>query len=322
MNSREYRNMVLFLTFIVLFGFIFRDSYLISIMVAIGLLVMNLIGLDLMFGYCGQVDFGHQAYYAIGAYTTAILIQGFKFSPLLAMATGIILSSCVALAIGKIVFRLRGYYFILATMIFGLITYYAAGALSEWTGGMTGMSVPNLSFAGFVIDSEFGYYWVVWIAAIVMLIIALNIVRGSVGRALKAISSCEVAAETSGIDATKYLVEVYVLGAAFSSIGGSLLAHHECFVVPYNFGIGIMVMMFVALCLGGKGTIWGSLLGATLVTILPEFMYIFKTYSTLFYGIVFVTTLTLLPNGLAGILKAGVIMLSDRLNQRHDSYTA
>ena len=312
MNSREYRVVFLFLAFIVLFGFIFRDSYLISIMIAIGLLVMNLIGLDLMFGYCGQVDFGHQAYYAIGAYTTAILMARLRISPLLAMAVGTVLSSCVAFMIGKILFRLRGYYFILATMIFGLITYYAAGALSEWTGGMTGMSVPNLSLGGLVIDSEFGYYLVVWIVAIFMLIIGLNIVRGQTGRALKAISSSEVAAETSGIDTTKYLVHAYVLGAAFASIAGSLLAHHECFVVPYNFGLGIMVIMFVALCVGGTGTVWGSLLGGAVVTVLPEFMYVFKAYSTLFYGVVFILTLTLLPNGLGGVLKIGVSTLSGK----------
>ena len=85
-----------------------------------------------------------------------------------------------------------------------------------------------------------------------------------------------------GIDTTKYLVQIYVLGAAFASISGSLLAHHERFVVPTYFNIITMIMFFVALCIGGRGTIWGSLLGATIVTMLPEFMYIFRTYTTLF----------------------------------------
>lgn len=316
MNAREYRIVFLLLAFIVLFGLIFPDSYLISVMIAIGLLVMNVVGLDLMFGYCGQVDFGHQAYCALGAYATAILMERLKINPLLAIAAGAVLSSFVAFIIGKIVFRLRGYYFILATMVFGLITYYAAGAFSEWTGGMTGMTVPNLSLGGLTIESEFGYYWAVWIVAIIMLIIALNIVRGRTGRALKAISASEVAAETSGIDATKYLVQIYVLGAAFSSIAGSLLAHYERFVVPYNFGIGTIITMYIALCLGGKGTIWGSLLGGAVVTLLPEFMYIFKTYSTLIYGVIFVLTLTLLPDGLAGVLKAGLALLDGRSKPR------
>jgi branched-chain amino acid transport system permease protein len=316
MNSREYPLILLLLAFIVSFGFIFHDSYLISIMIAIGLLVMNLIGLDLIYGYCGQVDFGHQAFYALGAYFTAILVVRLGISPLVAITGGALLSSFVAFLIGKILFRLRGYYFILATMIFGLITYYAFGALPEWTGGMTGMPVPYLSLGNWVVDSEIGYYWVVWILVIIMLVIALNIVRGRTGRALKAISASEIAAETLGIDITKYLIEIYVLGAAFASIAGSLLAHHERFVVPYYFGVGAMVMMFVALCLGGKGTIWGSLLGGTVLTILPEFMYVFKTYSTLFYGVVFVLTLTLLPDGLAGLLKSGVSVLSGKFKLR------
>lgn len=316
MNSKEYRIVLLLLSFVVLFGFIFHDSYLISIMIAIGLLVMNLIGLDLMFGYCGQVDFGHQAFYALGAYTTAILVVGLKISPIIAILVGIVLSSLVALAIGKVVFRLRGYYFILATMVFGLVIYYTIGAVPEWTGGMTGMSVPHLSLGSLVIKSEVGYYWLVWIITIIMLIIALNVVRGRIGRALKAISVSEIAAETVGIDTRKYLVQVYMLGAAFASIAGSLLAHHERFAVAYSFGIGTMVMMFVALCLGGKGSIWGTLLGATVVTIFPEFMHIFKAYSTLFYGVVFILILTLLPNGLAGVVIAGIGMLSGRSKPR------
>lgn len=320
MSSKEYRPVLLLLVFLVLFGVIFRDTYLISVMIAIGLLVMNLIGLDLMFGYCGQGDFGHQAFYALGAYTTVILVVKLGISPLLAIMVGIVFSSLVAYVIGKVVFRLRGYYFILATMVFGLVIYYVSGAFDKWTGGMTGMSVPPLFLGGLVIKSEFGYYCVVWIVAIIMLVVALNIVRGRIGRALKAISGSEVAAETLGIETHRYLIQVYMLSAAFASIAGSLLAHHERFAVPYYFGVGAIVMMYVAICVGGKGTIWGSLLGATVVTLFPEFMHVFKTYSTLFYGVLLVLILTLLPNGLAGVLKAGVRMLNGRMQARSTSF--
>ncbi len=312
MKPKEYLAVALFAVFLAIFGVIFADSYLISVMIAIGLLSMTLIGLDLMFGYCGQVDFGHQGFYALGAYTSAILVAKMGLPPLLALLIGVLLSALVALLIGRIVFRLKGYYFILATMVFGLVIYYVAGAFPDWTGGMSGMQVPSLSIDGLLVKREIDYYWVVWAITLVMLIIAMNIVRGRVGRALRAISSSEVAAEAMGIDATKYLVQIYVLGAVFASIAGSLLAHHERFTVPYYFNINTIVIMFVALCLGGKGTVWGSLLGAAIVTALPEFMYMFKTYSTLFYGVVFVLTLTLLPDGLAGVIKAVAARLRRR----------
>lgn len=303
MNKKEYLLVFFLLIFLILFGLIFANSYFISIMIAIGLLTMTLIGLDLMFGYCGQVNFGHQGFYAVGGYVSAILAGKLGFSAILALVLGLIISCLVAYLMGKILFRLKGYYFILATMVFGLVIYYAGGAFGEWTGGMSGSSVPSFSIGGLIIKKEIEYYCLIWLIVIIMLIVSMNIVRGRIGRALKAISVSEIAAETLGIDVNRYLIWIYLLGAVFASIAGSLHVHHERFVVPYYFNIGTMITMFVALCLGGKGTIWGSLLGATIVTLLPEFMHIFKTYSTFLYGMIFILTLTLLPNGLAGVVK-------------------
>ena len=303
MNWKEYRLILSLIILLVALGMIFSGTYWITVLIAIGFLLMNLIGLDLMYGYCGQVNFGHQGLYAIGAYTSAVLVVRMGFPPIAALAIALILTCIIAYLMAKILFRLKGYFFILASMVFGLVIYYAAGAY-EWTGGWNGMPVPNLSIGGLVIDSEMGYYCVVWTVALIMFIAALNIVRGRIGRALKAISANETAAAAMGVDTTKYLVQIYVLEAAFASISGSLLAHHERFIVPTYFSIITIIMFFVALCIGGKGTIWGSLLGAIIVTMLPEFMYMFRTYTTLFYGIVFVLVLTLLPMGLAGIIKS------------------
>lgn len=308
MNWKEYRLILLLVILLVAFGIFFSGTYWITLSIAIGFLLMNLIGLDLMYGYCGQVNFGHQGLYAIGAYTSAILVVQMGFPPIAAMAMGLLMTCIVAYLMAKILFRLKGYFFILATMVFGFVIYYTAGAF-EWTGGWNGMAVPHFSIGGLVIDSEIGYYCVVWTIALMMLIAALNIVRGRIGRALKAINANETAAAAMGIDTTKYLVQIYVLGAAFASISGSLLAHHERFIVPTYFSIITMIMFFVALCIGGRGTIWGSLLGATIVTMLPEFMYMFRTYTTLFYGVVFVLILTLLPMGLAGIIKSVMAMV-------------
>jgi len=303
MNWKEYRLILCLIFLLVALGVIFSGTYWITVLIAVGFFLMNLIGLDLMYGYCGQVNFGHQGLYAIGAYISAVLVARMEFPPIAALAVALILTCVIAYLMAKILFRLKGYFFIVASMVFGLVIYYAAGA-SEWTGGWNGMPVPNLSIGGLVIDSEMGYYCVVWAVALIMFIAALNIVRGRIGRALKAISANETAAAAMGVDTTKYLVQIYVLEAAFASISGSLLVHHERFVVPTYFSIITMIMFFVALCIGGRGTIWGSLLGAIIVTMLPEFMYVFRTYSTLFYGVVFVLILTLLPMGLAGIIQS------------------
>jgi branched-chain amino acid transport system permease protein len=311
MNWKEYRLILFLIILLVGLGIIFSGTYWITVLIAIGFLLMNLIGLDLMYGYCGQVNFGHQGLYAIGAYTSAILVVQMGFPPIAALAVGIILTCIVAYLMAKILFRLKGYFFIIATMVFGLVIYYAAGAF-EWTGAWNGMAVPNLSIGGLVVNSEIGYYCVVWTIALIMLIAALNITRGRIGRALKAISANETAAAAMGIDTTKYLVQIYVLGAAFASIAGGLLAHHERFIVPTYFSITTMIMFFIALCIGGRGTIWGSLLGATIVAMLPEFMYMFRIYTTLFYGVVFVLILTVLPMGLAGIIKSVMAMVGRR----------
>jgi len=303
MNWKEYRLILLLIFVLVTLGVIFSGTYWITVLIAIAFLLMNLIGLDLMYGYCGQVNFGHQGLYAIGAYTSAILVVQLGFPPIIALGIGIILCCVVAYLMAKILFRLKGYFFILATMVFGLVIYYASGAF-DWTGRWNGIAVPHFYVGEFVVDSEIKYYCLVWGMAIIMLIIALNIVSGRIGRALKAISANETAAAAMGVDTTKYLVQIFVLGAAFASISGSLLVHHERFVVPTYFSIITIIMFFVALCIGGKGTIWGSLLGAGIVTILPEFMYMFRLYSTLFYGMVFVLILTLMPTGLAGIINS------------------
>ncbi|HMQ53247.1 MAG TPA: branched-chain amino acid ABC transporter permease [Anaerolineae bacterium] len=291
-----------------------QSSYLLSNGIFIGIAAILTLGLALLMGYAGQVSLGHAAFYAMGAYTSAILTVKFAYSPWLAMILGVLVTGTLAYLIGKIIFRLSGHYLALATLGLGIIVFLALGEFRDLTGGSSGLpGVPRQTIGSFAFDSDIKYYYLVWAVFLLLLAFSLNVVNSRIGRALRAIHVSEMAAESVGVDAGRFKLRVLVLSAVYASIAGSLYVHYMRFVSPQPFDFHASVRLVVMAAVGGLASVWGAPFGAAVVIlltallrdILPLFIKNASgEHTVIVYGLILVLIMIFMPEGLtSGLLK-------------------
>jgi len=313
------------------FGIRFRDftggMVTFDTLIRIGILTIVLVGLNLLMGYAGQISLGQAAFYGIGAYVSAILttlasrhdvLPGVSRSwwwPWLAIAVGMVITGGFAYLIGKPILRLRGNYLAMATLGLGIILYILFREGESFTGGNDGIAgIPRLAIGSFKIWPIQRYYFLVWAAALVVIIIALNIVNSRVGRALRSIHGSEVAANTMGVDTAKYKSQVLVVSAVFASLAGSLYAHFQALIAPTPFGFVASVELVVMSVVGGIASIWGAPFGVALIYVVREILRARLhavlhgaggEHEMIVYGIIVVVIMIFMPEGLsAGLPKA------------------
>jgi len=281
------------------------SPYRCGILIFAGIYVILAVSLDLLMGYAGQISVGHAAFFAIGAYVSGILTARYGVSPLPAMIAGILLSAGVAWAMGRPVLALKEYYLAMATLALNEIVVTLITGMQGLTGGASGLrDIPAFNLFGFSFENHVRYYYLVWSVVVFVVLTSLALVRSSFGRTLIAIQSDETAAGSVGIDCPAYKVRVYVLSAVFASLAGSLFAHYMSFIAPDDFGVLTSINILVMLFLGGTGTIFGPVLGAVFLKLLPEVTYQFQDYEMLFNGVILIVVLLFLPRGLYGVVTA------------------
>jgi len=279
------------------------SSYRCGILIFIGIYVILGVSLDLLIGYAGQISVGHAAFFAIGAYTSGILTARYAMSPLFAMVCGMVASGCVAWAVGRPVLALKEYYLAMATLALNMIVVTLIVGLQGLTGGASGLrDIPSFSLFGFSFDNFVYYYYLVWVVVVAVVICCLAVVRSPFGRTVLAVHSDETAARSMGIDCARYKLRIYMLSAILASIAGSLFAHYMSFLAPDDFGIEASINMLVMLYLGGVGTIFGPVLGAVFVKLLPELTYKFHDYEMLTNGLILMVVLVFMRKGIFGLL--------------------
>ena len=278
------------------------SPYKSGILIFVGIYVILAVSLDLLMGFAGQISVGHAAYFAIGAYVSGILTVKAGVPPLPALLAGLLLSAGVAWASGRPVLALKEYYLAMATLALNEIVVTLIIGFQGLTGGASGLrDIPSFSLFGFGFDNPIHYYYLVWSAVLLVVVASLAVVRSPFGRTLIAIHSDETAAATFGIDCARYKVRVYVLSAVFASLAGSLFAHYMGFVAPDDFGVLTSINILVMLFLGGTGTIFGPILGASFLKLLPELTYSFQDYELLVNGLILIVVLVFMPRGLYGL---------------------
>jgi branched-chain amino acid transport system permease protein len=278
------------------------SPYWSGLLIFVGIYVILAVGLDLLMGFTGQISVGHAAYFAIGAYTSGILTAKFGFSPLGAMLIGMILTGAVAWALGRPVLALKEYYLAMATLAFNEIVVALIIGLEWLTGGASGLrDIPPFSLFGFVFGNHMHYYYFVWAIVIIVITCSLAVVRSPFGRTLLAIHSDEIAARAFGVDTAKYKTRIFVLASVFASMAGSLFTHYMGFLAPDDFGVLTSINILVMLFLGGIGTIYGPILGAFFMKLLPELTYQIHDYELLLNGLILIVVLVFMPKGLFGI---------------------
>lgn len=267
----RYWQLGLFVFLLALLPAFVQSPYLLSIMIFIGLYTILTVGLCLLMGYAGQVSLGHNAFYGLGAYASAIATAKYGLSPWLGMLIAMVLTGGVAAVIARPIFKLKGHFLAMATLGLGYIFYILFNEASSLTGGPSGLTgVPYLSIGGWAFDRDIKYYYLVWGAAAVTLLASLNIVHSRIGRALRAIHGSEVAAQSMGADTARLKAQIFVVSCVYAGLAGSLYAHYLTFVNPSPFTLHFTLMLLVMAAVGGLATVWGAPFGAAVVTLLSE----------------------------------------------------
>lgn len=277
-------------------------GYLVTVLQFALIYTVLVTGLNVFMGFGGQVSFGHNAFAAIGGYTSAVLTATYGWEPLPAGIAGLLGALVVAFVIGYPVLRLRGHYLAMATLAIGLIAYEVAVQWQSVTQGYMGISgIPPLGIGRWSVLSDRGILAVLLIAAALALLSAAGIRRSRLGRALLASAGSEDAARALGIDVARYKLVAFMISAAYASIAGSLFVHAVGFVSPEVFGLQMVVLAFTMLYVGGLGTLAGPALGAIIISTLPESFRTFKDYQDLAYGAALIAILIYAPRGLASL---------------------
>lgn len=276
------------------------NEYYLTVLIVAGFHVILTLGLNLLMGYAGQVSLGHAAFYGLAAYTTGILTARFHWPVLAGVAAGILVVFVVAAGIAVPTLRLKGHYLAMGTLGFGIIVYIVLNEATELTGGPSGLTgIPRLGVAGLTIASDRAFYYTVWGAVLFLFLLAQNLVRSRLGRALRAIHTSETAAGVLGVDTERYKIGVFILSAVYAAVAGALYAHYVTFVSPGSFGFHTSVQLVTMVVLGGMGSLWGAVAGATFLTVLPEALRAIEDYDILVYGGLLILCMMFLPGGLA-----------------------
>jgi branched-chain amino acid transport system permease protein len=265
--------------------------------------ILVALGLNLLTGYAGQVSLGHAAFFAIGAYTAAILAEALQWPFILCVIAAALCSAVVGYMLGLPCLRLSGLYLAMATLGFTLIVQEMLLQLSVITHGSEGMSVPKASILGFDFDSDYRKYYLLYGVTIVMLILARNLVRGRTGRAWLALRENERAAEAMGVNLAQYKTIAFAISAFYTGLAGALSAFLVGFLDPQEFSFFLSIQFITIIILGGLASLLGSVLGAGFLIILPELLAGLDVWQALVYGVIMVLTIIFMPFGLSGAIR-------------------
>jgi ABC-type branched-subunit amino acid transport system ATPase component/ABC-type branched-subunit amino acid transport system permease subunit len=259
-------------------------------------------GLNLVVGFAGQIAIGWVALLTLGAYTTSVLAAGNvmpALPPYLALAIAGVVGAVFGLIIGLPALRLRTFYFAITTLGFATIVTQVALAWQSVTGG--GVGVPGPVFPP-PFDSQWGFYYFCFALAAVCTWMTWNVAASRFGRALTAIRDAEVAAEACGIAKPALLAMVFLFSGAVAGVAGGLFASLQSYITPDAFTIDLSVLFFIAILIGGHGSILGPLLGTILLTVLPEFAAPLVAWSTFLYAALLLVIVLAAPGGIAELL--------------------
>ncbi len=306
---------VLALTLVLLlFPLVEDNPYTLGLTNLIAINAIIVLGLNLFIGFTGQISLGHAAFFGLGAYGSGIATVIFELPPWPAMILVAAIVAVIALLIGIPALRLSGHYLAMATLGLNFVFHIMLIQWDEVTGGPSGFSgIPYLAIGSFEFDDEVRLHYLIWGITMIFLLLCLNLVRSGVGRGMAALAGDEIAAAALGVDTRTTKIKVFVLSAIMASLAGSLFAHTYSFVSPDSFDIFTATDFAIMVVIGGMGSIWGSLLGAGFMNMLPEWMDLFETYKDFVHGGILVLVLMFLPQGLVtGLLETIKVRLTLR----------
>jgi len=253
------------------------DRYLMSQATFVFIYAIAGIGLMLLSGYTGQISLGHAAFFAVGSYTEAILLEkGVPF--LISLPASGLLAGAVGIVIGLPALRLAGIYLAIATLAFAFIVEEILARWESVTNGTLGMLVEPVTIGGVELFREWHLYYVCLVVLVLVVFGAINLLRSPTGRAMIAIRDSEIAAQSMGVNLAKTKTIAFAISAAVTGLAGALYAHRLGYISPEAYTILLSVEFLLLIVVGGLGSIHGAVFGAIFIIVLPQIVSILKGY--------------------------------------------
>jgi len=283
-------------------------EYLLHILVIAGIYIILTLSLNLIVGYTGLPALGHAAFSCIGAYTSSLLALNMGLSPWIGLLIGACVAAMSGIVIGYPAVRLKGDYLALATFGLGVIIYSIAKNWVSLTRGPMGLpGIPGFSIFGFHLSEIWSYLLLVLVFVVITIFVINRIVDSPFGRILRSIREDEIASEALGKNTVKYKLLVFVIGAFFAGIAGSLYAHYITFIDPSSFTVMESITILLMVIFGGMGSISGSIAGAVILVVFPELLRFLGMPSSIaapmrqmIYGLLLVVLMIKRPQGIMG----------------------
>jgi branched-chain amino acid transport system permease protein len=281
-----------------LMPFITASAYSLNVMTTALIFVVLAAGLNIVVGYCGLLDLGYIAFLAVGAYTAGILSKMFELPVLFTLPAVIVMTVLAGLIIGAPTLRLRSDYLAIVTLGFGEITRITANNL-QVTGGPSGIfGIPSfLTIGGVDLQEPVIFYYITVLIVAGLVLAAARLGKSRLGRAWRYVKEDEDAAEAMGIHTYKVKLLAYIFGAIWGGFAGILFASHLSAVSPQSFLFLQSALVLMAVVLGGMGNMKGVVIGALVISLLPELLRDFAEYRYLVFGVLLVVVMVFRPQG-------------------------
>jgi branched-chain amino acid transport system permease protein len=276
------------------------DNYVQTVLWRLGIYILLGLSLNIIVGYAGLFQLGHAAFYALGAYTVAILNVGFKVPVLVAMPIAIVLAGAMGYLISRPILHLRGDYLAIVTIAFGeIVRMVLVNNVGGITGGANGLfGIAPLAIFGFTFNTALRDYYLVLFFVVVTVFAMRRLENSRLGRNWTYVREDELAAEAMGVDTVRVKATAFVLGSAWAGLAGTLYATHMAIISPDLSNFLESVVMFCIVVLGGTGSIPGVFVGAVGMIVLPEVFREVNEWRDGFVGLAMVLMMIFRPVGL------------------------
>lgn len=295
---RTYSAVLIVAAVVAVLPYIVPSTFYLRIAALVFIFSIAVLGLNLLMGFAGQVSLGHAGFFGIGAYTVAVAPTHFGLPGWLALILGVAVAGLLAFIIGRPILKLKGHYLAVATLGMGILIAMVFTNEAQLTGGPDGMAVPRLVLFGWVARGSVTWYWISGCTLVLAVLLAVNLIDSPTGRALRAIHDSEVASRVLGIDVARYKLIAFVLSAIYAALAGAYLALFDGLVTPGTAGFLRSIEFVTMAVLGGLGSILGSVVGAALLTILPQMLTVFHDYEHIALGLIMIVFMIFLRAGI------------------------
>ena len=294
----------------------YMTNYWIGLLTLCAISAIGAIGLNILTGFTGQISIGVGAFLGVGGYTSAIITSTYGLSFWISLPLAGLITAIVGGIFGLPALRLKGLYLAIATLAAQVIILFVISRWTSVTGGTSGMVLSRPSIGSFTFMSNTSYYYLAIVILLLTVLYATNLLRTRVGRAFLAVRDRDIAAQIMGINLFKYKVLAFAVSSFFVGIAGALLAHYTMIVSPELYSTTVSIEYLAMILIGGLGSVFGSIVGAVFITLLPvslgmaidvvtvyfpDLYHLLTSFKEFTFGLVIILFLIFEPGGLAHI---------------------